>query len=125
QKVLEADPRFALGYARLSMAYKRKHHSSQDPAVLSLASRNADLAIRYNANSAKSVLSRALIDVDLGKTQEALNGLDRALQLDPGNPQTLLNRAVLLRDLVRRKEEELVYRTITKDRPNYWPAYNL
>jgi eukaryotic-like serine/threonine-protein kinase len=125
QKALEADDHFALGYARLAMAYIRKYRLTRDSAVLSLASRNADLAMRYNPGSPQSLLGRALADLESGKSQEALDGLARALQLDPGNPLILSNRARLLRDLDRRSDEEKVYRAIIADRPNYWPAYNL
>src|SRR5205085_5784680 len=34
QKAVEIDPRFALGYARLSMAYTRKYLSTHDAALL-------------------------------------------------------------------------------------------
>jgi tetratricopeptide (TPR) repeat protein len=123
QKALEIDPRFALGYARLAMAYARKFIRSQDAAVLTLAARNADLAVKYNPDSAKARLSRAVVDVNFGRTQQAIDELGQALKLDPGNPQILIVKARTLRDLDRRAEEEEVYRGILKDRPNYWPAY--
>jgi len=125
QKALDADPRFALAYAHLSIAYTRKFRVFRDSAALSLASRNADLAIRYNPASAQSLLSRAMVDLESGRSKEALDGLNEALRQDPGNPQILSNKARLLRDLDRRGEEEKLYREIIADRPNYWPAYNL
>lgn len=124
QKVLETDPRFALGYARIAMAYTRKFHKSADSAALSLASKNADLAMRYNPDSAKVVTSRALVQLYSGQTEDAMREFGRALQLDPGNPQILLYKAVAFRDLGRRDEEQQVYRDILKERPNFWLAYN-
>ena len=123
QRALEVDPRFALGYARLAMAYTRKFVRSQDAVVLTLAARNADLAMKYNPDSAKAALSRALVDVNSGRTQQAIDEQAQALKLDPGNPQVLIAKARTLRDLDRRAEEEDVYRGILKDRPNFWPAY--
>ena len=122
-RAVEIDPRFALAYARLSTAYIRKYHQSKDPALLNLAARNAELALKYNPDSSKALLSRAQVDVDSGRTQQALDELGQALKLDPGNPQILLVKARTLRDLDRRVEEEDLYRGILKDRPNYWPAY--
>jgi serine/threonine protein kinase/Flp pilus assembly protein TadD len=124
QQALETDSRFALGYARLSMAYLRKFNKTQDQAVLNLAARNADLALRYNPDSAKALLSRALVDVNSGNQQHAIDELGQALKLDPANPQILLYKARALRDLGRRDEEEALYRGILRERPNYWPAYN-
>jgi tetratricopeptide (TPR) repeat protein len=124
QKALDAAPRFALAYAKLSMAYTRKFQKLQDPAALSLAGRNADLALRYNKDSAMAALSRALVDLSSGNTSQALDGLQRAAQLDPGDPQIPLIKAHAFRNLDRRTEEEAVYREIIASRPNFWPAYN-
>jgi eukaryotic-like serine/threonine-protein kinase len=123
QRALDIDPRFALAYARLSMAYTRTFTRTHDAALLTLASRNADLAMKYNPDSARTVLSRALVDVNSGRSQQALDEIGHALKIDPGNPQALIAKARTLRDLDRRAEEEEVYRAILKDRPNYWPAY--
>jgi tetratricopeptide (TPR) repeat protein len=123
QRALEIDPRFALGYARLSMAYTRKFVHSQDSAVLNLAARNADLAVKYNPDSARAILSHALVDVNSGRTQQAIEELSQALKQEPGNPEIFLIKARALRDLDRRADEENMYRDILKERPNYWPAY--
>jgi len=124
QKALDLAPEFALAYARLSNAYVRKFTLTQDGAVLTLARRNADLAMKYNPDSAQALLSQALVDSNSGRAQQALDELGKALQIDPRNPQILFAKARTLRDLDRRAEEETVYRSIVKDRPNYWPAYN-
>ncbi len=124
QKALDLDPRFALAYARISMAYSRKFTRTQDQATLDMAGKNADQALFYNPDSAKAVLSRAIANLYSGKTELALNGIAQATRLDPGNPQILLYQALAFRFLDRRAEEEGVYREIIQLRPNYWPAYN-
>lgn len=124
QKTLDLAPEFALAYARLSNAYVRKFMLTQDGAVLMLAQRNADLAMKYNPDSVQALLSQALVDSNSGRAQQALDEFGKALQIDPRNPQILFAKARTLRDLDRRTEEEGVYRSIVKDRPNYWPAYN-
>lgn len=124
QKVLETEPTFALGYARLSMAYTRKYQKTLDRAALNPAARNAALALKYNSNSAKGVLSQALVNLYTGNTQQAIDGLGKALQLDPSSPQIMLYKARAFRDLGRHQEEEGVYRAILTTRPNFWPAYN-
>jgi eukaryotic-like serine/threonine-protein kinase len=124
QQALDADPRFALGYARLSYAYTRQFSKTKDRAVLSLAGRNADLALRYNPESPKALLSRALVDVNSGDAQQAIDRLGKAQQLDPGNPQILYYKARAYRDQAKFDDADTVYRGILKERPNYWPAYN-
>jgi tetratricopeptide (TPR) repeat protein len=124
QKLLDAEPRFALGYADLSLAYIRKFQLGQDRAFLNLAEKNAALAIEYNPDSAKGVLAAAVVDLERGKTQQAMDGFARALRLDPGNPQILVFKARAFADLAQVREEESVYREIVRQRPNYWLAYN-
>jgi eukaryotic-like serine/threonine-protein kinase len=124
QKAIELDPRFALGYAKLAMAFARKYHLSEDKAALSLAAKNALLALHYNPSSATGVLSQAIIYLYSGETRSAIDTIGKALELDPGNPRILLYKASALRDLDRRRDEEDAYREILKDRPNYWPASN-
>jgi serine/threonine-protein kinase len=124
QKVLESEPRFALGFAELSLAYSRQYQIGHDRAFLSLAESNGAMALHYNQQSAKGTLAVAVCYLEAGKTQEAVNGFARALQLDPGNPQILLYKARIYRDLAEMSEEESVYREIIRYRPNYWPGYN-
>lgn len=124
QKALEADPQFGLGYAELSRAYTRKYQLTHDPAELSLAGRNAQMARQYGGASAKAIFAGALVSLYEGKTEEALQTFETALRTDPANQQLASYKARALRDLGRRKEEQAVYRDILRSRPNYWPAYN-
>jgi tetratricopeptide (TPR) repeat protein/tRNA A-37 threonylcarbamoyl transferase component Bud32 len=124
QKVLDVEPRFALGYADLSLAYSRKFQIVKDRAFLSLAERNGSLALQYNPKSAKGVMAMAVVDLQSGKTEQAVSGFAKALQLDPGNPLILIYKARAFADLAQWREEESVYREIVRRRPNYWLAYN-
>ena len=124
QKAIELDPHFALAYAKLALAFARKFHRTEDRAAISLAAKNAQLALRYNPNSATGVLSQGVVSLYSGDTATAMATMARALELDPGNPRILLYRASAFRDLDRPHDEEGAYREILRDRPNYWPASN-
>jgi eukaryotic-like serine/threonine-protein kinase len=124
EKALEADPHFALGYARIAMAYIRKFIRSRDLASLNLAGKNAGFAVQYNPDSAKAMFSRGLVELYSGNTEQAIATFGQALRLDPNDPQILLSKAAAFGDLGRLAEEEQGYREIVKDRPNFWPAYN-
>lgn len=124
QEALSIDPHFALCYAKLAMAYLRQYLNSGDAGPLLLAEKNARLAVHYNPDSAKGLLSQAVVLLCSGKTSEALSSFAASLKIDPGNPETKLFKGQAFRDLGRWPEAEEVYRDILNDRPNYWPAYN-
>ena len=124
QQALDSNPHFALGYARIALAYMRKHQLAHDPGALALAEENAQLAIAHNPESPNAVLSQALVYLYSGRAQQALDATARALQLDPGNPEVLLYRGIAYRDLNRLRDEENTYRLIIQQRPNFYVAYN-
>jgi serine/threonine protein kinase/tetratricopeptide (TPR) repeat protein len=124
QRVLEVSPRFALGYAKIALAYTRKYQLTHDSAALSVAGNNAELAIRRNPESATAVLSQALVFLYSGRAPQALGALATVLRLDPANPEVLLYQATAYRDLDRPKDEENTCRLIIRERPNYYRAYN-
>jgi serine/threonine protein kinase/tetratricopeptide (TPR) repeat protein len=124
QKAIDIHPQFAYAYARLSLAFSRKFNRFRDRAVLSLAQRNADLAIRYNTQSMNAVLARAMVQLYSGNAVAALGAIQHALDDDPGNPQLLIAQARAFRYLARPTDEESVYRELIRNRPNFWPAYN-
>lgn len=121
---LEKEPHFRLGYARLAIAYTRKYHLFRDTAALNLARQNAEKAADANSTSATGLLSRALVYLYTGDTNNAMTYFAKALKADPGNPQIMLYRAQALRNSNRWPEAEQTYREILKERPNYWPANN-
>jgi eukaryotic-like serine/threonine-protein kinase len=121
---LEKEPHFRLGYARLAIAYTRKYRVLHDPAILTLARQNAEKAADSNSTSATGLLSRALVYLYTGDTNNAMTYFAKALKADPGNPEVMLYRAQALRNTNRWPEAEQTYREILKERPNYWPANN-
>jgi serine/threonine protein kinase/tetratricopeptide (TPR) repeat protein len=121
---LTAEPRFHLGYAKLAMVYIRNYRRVHDAAMMRLAQTNAEKAADENSQSTTGLLSRAQVYLYSGKLDEAMAYFNRALRVDPGNPDTLLYKAQALRFLNRWPEAEGVYRAIIKDRPNFWFAYN-
>jgi eukaryotic-like serine/threonine-protein kinase len=123
QRAVDAHPRFALAYARLSMAYREKYGKFPDPALLTLAERNADLALRLNKDSAKALLARAMVDVTAGNLPLALEELKHVGELDPENPDVIMTKGRAYRALDRPQEEEAVYRDLMRNLPNFWPVY--
>lgn len=121
---VNADPHFALGYARLAMAYTRQYYLDHSDVTLTLAQANAARSLNLNPDSANGLLSQALTQLYSGNTNEALKFFAKSLQADAGNPESLLYEAQAYRNLSKWAEAERVYRDILKERPNYWLAYN-
>lgn len=124
QHALELDPHFALGYAKLALAYLQQFFLHKDPANIDLAGKNASAALRFNPNSTVGLSSQALVYLSTGKNEDAYAFFSKALESDPGNPEILLYKAWGLTNEGRFPEAETTYRDILAKRPNYWPAYN-
>jgi tetratricopeptide (TPR) repeat protein len=124
QQALDAQPRFALGYANLALAYIRKYQIGREEAYLRVARINADYAVEIDPQAPQSILSHALIDLYSGHTREAMEALARAQKLDPGNSEILMYQAKAFDDLNRARDQEACYRSVLSQRPNFWPAYN-
>jgi eukaryotic-like serine/threonine-protein kinase len=124
QHALDLDGHFALGYAKLALAYMKQFYVSKEPANIDLASNNAARALFYNSHSAMGLMSQALVYVYQGKMAEALDYFAKAEQADPGNPEVLYYKAWAYAHQGQLDRAEQAYRDILVQRPNFWPAYN-
>lgn len=121
---LEADPKYAIAYARLAKAFCRYFSLHGDPAALELARRNAEKGLKLNPNliEGHTALS-SYYDYD-GVKDKALDEIATALALDPTNARTLYFQAQIYWRMNRRSDAEEIYHRILEQRPNYWLAYN-
>lgn len=124
QAALNLDSHFALGYARLAVAYLRQFNLTKEPANIDLAARNAASALYYNPHSAMGLMSQAVVYVIQGQSKLALDYFSRAEQADPGNPDILFREAWAFEHQGQLNQAEQAYRDMLAQRPNYWPAYN-
>ncbi len=69
---LEKEPHFRMGYARLAIAYTRKYRILHNSATLTLARQNAEKAADSNSTSATGLLSRTLVYLYTGDTNNAI-----------------------------------------------------
>jgi eukaryotic-like serine/threonine-protein kinase len=124
QHALDLDGHFALGYAKLAIAYMKQFYVTKEAANIDLASKNAATAVFYNPHSAMGLLSQGLVYVSQGKSNLALESFGKAEQADPGNPVVLYDKAWAYWHQGQMDEAEQAYRDILVQRPNFWPAYN-
>lgn len=124
QHALDLDGHFALGYAKVAIAYMKQFYVNKEAANVDLASKNAARALFYNPHSAMGLMSQAVVCVCQGKSAVALEYFGKAEQADPGNPDVLYHKAWAFAHQGQLDEAEQAYREILVQRPNFWPAYN-
>lgn len=124
QHALDLDGHFALGYAKVAIAYMKQFYVTKDPANVDLAAKNAARAIFYNPGSAMGLMSQAVVYVYQGKSALALEYFEKADKADPGNPDVLYHEAWAFAHQGQLEQAEEAYRGILAQRPNFWTAYN-
>jgi serine/threonine protein kinase/Tfp pilus assembly protein PilF len=124
EHALDLDPHFALGYAKLAIAFLTQYLVTREAANVDLAQKNASKALQFNPNSSMGLMSQALIYLYTGKNMDAMAFFAKALNVDPGNPRILNAKAAALKNTGRLAEAAQVYREVLSERPNYWQAYN-
>jgi serine/threonine protein kinase/Tfp pilus assembly protein PilF len=124
QSALDLDGHFALGYARLAVAYMKQFYVTKETANVDLANKNVATALVYNPHSAMGLMGQALVYIYEGKSALALEYFGKAEQADPGNPDVLYHKAWGFAHQGQLQEAEQAYREILVQRPNFWPAYN-
>jgi tetratricopeptide (TPR) repeat protein len=121
---VDLDPNYAMAYAKLAQAYYRQYAIQRDSGALELARANGDRAITLNPGLVEGHLALCLILEDTGDKEGALDEIAKALTLDPSNPKALLWQAQIYDRLNRWSDAEKAYRSVLRERPNYWVAYN-
>jgi len=124
KQAVDLDPRYAVAYAKLGVAYCRLAAVLHDPAALDLARRNCAASLALNPNLVDSHAAMAAVLQQTGDDQGALKEFSRALALDPSDPKTLVWEAQLYSKLNRWQDAERTLRRVLTLRPNYWVAYN-
>ena len=120
----EADPRYALAYAKLAVAYCFLQNLRSDPALLDLARANCQTALELKKDLVEAHQALSFVYENTGNQKRALEEIEKALALDRENPRTLAWKARIYGRMNRWGDSEQTFRQILKLRPNYWPAYN-
>lgn len=121
---LEADPRYAIAFAKLALAYCRLNAIKRDPAVLQLAKANAQTSLEIQPALVEGHQALAYVHAESGKQAGAIQEIGKAFSLDPSNPRTLAWEGQILGSLGEWGRAEQTYNRLLKVRPNYWQAYN-
>lgn len=121
---VNTDPQFALGYAGLGEAYRLNYQLDKNPKWTQLALDNATKATSLNNSLASAWVTLGRIHDATGKNDLALSEFQRALQLDPRNPDALAGEAHSYEHAGRMSDAEHAYKQAIALRPDYWDGYN-
>ena len=121
---VDADPKYAMAYAKLALAYCRFYALHSEPAALELARRNAETALKFEPNLIIGHIALSDVYDEEGQKQRALEEIRRALDIDPSNPRTLFFQAQIYYRMNRWSDAERIYHRLLDQRPNSWSAYN-
>jgi tetratricopeptide (TPR) repeat protein len=124
KKVIGIDPRYAIAYARLAMAYCRLSAIHRDPAAIDLARANCETALSIDSSCVAAHMALASTLDQSGDKRGALAEMKKALAVDPSNVQTLVWQAQIYTHLNRWQDAEDAFERIIRQRPNNWLAHN-
>ena len=85
EKAIEQDPQFALAYAYIAFSYYYIDLFQKQKQYTELINNNADKALLYNAESAESLMAKALYYLHIKEYRLALPHLEKALEYNPNS----------------------------------------
>jgi eukaryotic-like serine/threonine-protein kinase len=124
KEAVQLDPHYAVAHARLAQAFVRLYTLRHDSAALDHARGNCQVALTLAPRLVDSHHALALVLLQTGNAQGALDEFAKALALDPSNPYTLIRQARIYTRLNRWADAERTFQEVLKKRPNFWCAYS-
>lgn len=122
KQAIQQDPRYALAYAGLGEAYWRRGRAAGDSEMTRMAVENAERAVRLDGRIPVVHTVLGSIYGTIGRENDSIRELKRALDLDPGNSEALRELARVYNVLGRFQEAEASYLQAAKIRPTDWNA---
>ena len=117
ENAVEADPRFALGYAELGEAYRLKNQVDPNPKWIEKASANLDRASRLDDKLPITYVALGRMHSSLQKNELALQEFQKALELNPRDADALIGMANVYEHMGRLKDAEDNFKRAASLRP--------
>ncbi len=124
ERARNTDPNYALAYAGLGEAYLRKYQATKEVEWVKRAEENCQRALDLNNVLAPVHVTRGLLFAETGQHQEALMEFQKALEIEPHNPEAFRGRAQAFAALGEIDKAEEVYKKAIAIKPDYWGGYN-
>jgi tetratricopeptide (TPR) repeat protein len=123
-EALDLDPRYALAYANLGIAYGRLYAMHRDPGALELARSNCRRALTLDPDLVDGHLAMGGVFNLSGDEHGALDEFAKVLELDPSNASAMIWQGQTYERLNRWVDAEQSFNRVFQVRPNYWLAYH-
>ncbi len=124
KEAVKADPDFALAFAALGEAYRRKFDITQDQSLLTEAESNASRALQLNDSLARVHIVMGGVHRELGRRELAQQEFLTAIKLEPNNADALSELAGEYGASQRVPDAERLYRQAVALKPDSWGIYN-
>ena len=124
QNAVKQDPSYALAYAALCQSYWRKYELTKDSQWAGSARRDCNTALKLNDKLAQVYVTLGMIDTGTGRYEDAIQKIQRGLQLDPVNADGYSELAKTYEALGKIPEAESTYVRAVTARPGFWGTHN-
>ena len=121
---VKLDPKFSLGFASLGEAYRLKNKVDPNQKWTDQALANLGHAVQLDDRIAAPFVSLAWLHSSLGKHDLALQEFERALAINPRDPEAIKGRAREYESTGRLQDAEANFKQAIALRPDYWDGYN-
>jgi serine/threonine-protein kinase len=122
---IKRDPNFALAWARLGEAYWEIYKRTSEPDWAAKAVDATNTALTLDQRQPEVWISLAQIHDGTGRREEALNDLNKALDIQPDNDAAHQLMGQVLQALGRREEARDHYLKAISIRPDYWRHHSM
>jgi serine/threonine protein kinase/tetratricopeptide (TPR) repeat protein len=120
---LETDPNYALAYAGLGEAYLHEYDRKRESSWVDKALQSCKRAISLANGLANGHICLGMVDNSTGRYEEAVQEMQRAVQLDPTSDDALRGLASAYESLGKAQDAEQTYLRAIELRPQYWGGY--
>ncbi len=126
EESLRQEPGYAPSHAGLGEALLRVYERDRrdDPSLLAKARASSEAAVRLDGKLPGARIALAAVDLRYGRHEEAIEGYQLALQLEPGNSEALRGLAGTFRAAGNVGSAEAIYKRAVERSPDYWGGYN-
>jgi tetratricopeptide (TPR) repeat protein/TolB-like protein len=122
KQAIRQDPKYALAFAGLSEAYWWNYRFTGDTAWVGPAQENSSKALQLNDKLAPVYVTRGIIQAGTGHHEEAVQSLERALDLEPINPSAGRELAAVYEAMGKLGDAESTLKKGLALRPGDWTS---
>jgi eukaryotic-like serine/threonine-protein kinase len=123
EKVEQDDPKFHLGLAGLSEAYRLRYTLDHNQKWVDMALQSAKRALEADSKLEPVYVTLGRVHNSTGQYEVAMEEFERALSLAPRDADAIQGMAQTYQKLGRNQEAESMFRRGTALRPDSWEGY--